>query len=495
LEKVKVIDLFAGPGGLGEGFSSYQHNDVRPFRIAVSIEKDAMAHKTLQLRSFFRQFEDVPSGYYKYLKQEISREELFEEYEAEAEKAYEEAWQAELGGDEFPHDLVKKKIASQLKKVDGGKRSVVIGGPPCQAYSLVGRSRMGGQDDFDKDPRHTLYKEYLKILADFRPEVFVMENVKGILSSKLNGEFIFDKILEDLKNPQKSVNPDRSRFSKTDTYTIYSLSTDREPDSLKKDEYIIHCEKYGIPQARHRVILLGIRNDCKAKPGILESYDEKVTVKDVIGTLPKLRSGLSKKQDTYENWKQEIQLYDPNAVLYRSLKRGGEFVKSHSMPSIHKDWYHDPKLNGVINHETRGHMGSDLHRYHFMASHAGSKEASLKLEDLPETLLPAHKNVQEAISSKSLFNDRFRVQLKDRPATTITSHISKDGHYFIHYDPKQCRSMTVREAARIQTFPDNYKFEGPRTSQYIQVGNAVPPLLAKQIADIVYNLLEDFDSD
>jgi DNA (cytosine-5)-methyltransferase 1 len=165
------------------------------------------------------------------------------------------------------------------------------------------------------------------------------------------------------------------------------------------------------------------------------------------------------------------------------------------MPSIHKDWYHDPKLNGVINHETRGHMGSDLHRYHFMASHAGSKEASLKLEDLPETLLPAHKNVQEAISSKSLFNDRFRVQLKDRPATTITSHISKDGHYFIHYDPKQCRSMTVREAARIQTFPDNYKFEGPRTSQYIQVGNAVPPLLAKQIADIVYNLLEDFDSD
>jgi len=157
---------------------------------------------------------------------------------------------------------------------------------------------------------------------------------------------------------------------------------------------------------------------------------------------------------------------------------------------VYNDWYHDHRLGGILNHETRSHISADLHRYHYIASYAKKKSTSPKLEHLPKRLLPKHKNVKKAIGSKSLFNDRFRVQLKNNPATTITSHISKDGHYFIHYDPKQCRSLTVREAARLQTFPDNYKFEGTRTSQYHQVGNACPPLLAKQIADVIYHLME-----
>jgi DNA (cytosine-5)-methyltransferase 1 len=139
-------------------------------------------------------------------------------------------------------------------------------------------------------------------------------------------------------------------------------------------------------------------------------------------------------------------------------------------------------------------MASDLRRYLFAAAYAEATGHSPKLADFPPSLLPAHANVDEGVSG-DMFADRFRVQLADRVSTTITSHISKDGHYFIHYDPLQCRSLTVREAARLQTFPDNYRFLGNRTSQYHQVGNAVPPHLAGQIADIVAEVLDQVDGE
>ena len=170
------------------------------------------------------------------------------------------------------------------------------------------------------------------------------------------------------------------------------------------------------------------------------------------------------------------------------LERGGEFVAGNISPDCHAAWFHDTRLGGVCNHAKRDHMRSDLQRYFFAAVFAREKGRSPLLEDFPPALLPAHKNVAAALKGRK-FNDRFRVQLRDRPSTTVMSHISKDGHYFIHYEPAQCRSLTVREAARLQTFPDNYFFEGPRTEQYKQVGNAVPPLLARQIAEIVADLL------
>ena len=480
MKKFKIIDLFAGPGGLGEGFSGHSRNGVNPFEIAISIEKDAFAHKTLTLRSFFRQFKDVPKEYYQYLQNKISREELLKLYPDKAQSAYDEAWQAELGSPEFPHETVVNKIRSRLAE---DEECILIGGPPCQAYSLAGRSAMIKKEGFEKDPRHTLYREYLKIIAEFKPAVFVMENVKGILSSKLDGEFIFDKILEDLRVPQKGGSKEN------ETYTIYSLVTDKVPEDLNKRDFIIKAEDYGIPQARHRVILLGIRNDIKSVPRPLRKAQKKVSVKEAIGDLPKLRSGLSKLEDSYCNWKAEIQKFDSTAKVYADLFRGSEFIAQNANPCCYKEWFYDPRINGVVNHETRGHMSSDLHRYYYIATYAAKEKFSPRLDKLPLKLLPKHKNVKQAIRSKSLFSDRFKVQMDFRPATTITSHISKDGHYFIHYDPMQCRSLTVREAARLQTFPDNYKFEGPRTAQYHQVGNAVPPLLAKQIAGIVHVLL------
>jgi DNA (cytosine-5)-methyltransferase 1 len=137
-------------------------------------------------------------------------------------------------------------------------------------------------------------------------------------------------------------------------------------------------------------------------------------------------------------------------------------------------------------------MQSDLHRYLFASVFAQLRMSPPKLKDFPEELLPKHKNVQQ-YEEDYVFSDRFRVQLPDSPATTIMSHISKDGHYYIHFDPQQCRSLTVREAARIQTFPDNYKFEGNRTAQYHQIGNAVPPLLAAKIAEIILEVLEGIE--
>ena len=317
-----------------------------------------------------------------------------------------------------------------------------------------------------------------------------MENVKGILSSKLDGKLIFDKILEDLKNPQKAINSNRKKFYKTDKYTIYSFVTGNETDALNSKDFIIKSEEYGIPQARHRVILLGVRNDQDTNPIKLETHAKFISVEDVISDLPRLRSGLSKLQDTYDAWQKEIKKYDSSFNTHKFLTRGSDFIKSKVGSKTYNEWYHDHKLGGVLNHETRAHISADLHRYHYIASYAQKNLVSPKLEDLPRNLLPKHKNVKKAIGNKSLFNDRFRVQLKKKPATTITSHISKDGHYFIHYDPKQCRSLTVREAARIQTFPDNYKFEGPRTSQYHQVGNAVPPLLANKLAHIVADIIK-----
>jgi DNA (cytosine-5)-methyltransferase 1 len=154
-----------------------------------------------------------------------------------------------------------------------------------------------------------------------------------------------------------------------------------------------------------------------------------------------------------------------------------------------RNWYIDERLGGVIQHETRSHMRSDLHRYLFAAAYGRVKGVSPKIADFPTPLLPEHSNVS---SEKVPFADRFRVQLEGSWSSTVVAHIAKDGHYFIHPDPSQCRSLTVREAARLQTFQDNYFFAGNRTEQYTQVGNAVPPLLARKIAGVVLKFMEDW---
>ena len=510
-----VIDLFAGPGGLGEGFSSlFDTGGKRTFKIRLSIEMNTYAHRTLEMRAFLREFPPcrAPDDYYDYLAEKMTREQLFARHPDAAVSATREAWHTELGGEGVPEDLVDTRIKDALGRASNW---VLIGGPPCQAYSLVGRSRVigdgKGRAKYDSDPRHHLYRHYLRILAVHRPPVFVMENVKGLLSAEVKQERIFDRILEDLKNPLAAVTS--ARMSKDDSleYRLMPLVPTRGEvlgGLFEPEDFILRAEKFGIPQARHRLIILGIRSDLETQPDLLKESKE-VSVESAICDLPRLRSGLSKFDDTNENWRLLVSLAQneswlkngtmPSGVragiiavikqLEPGLSRGGSYIAGSTRPMCHPSWFTDPKLTGVCNHETRGHISADLHRYLFASVFAKETKRSPLLEDFPKQLLPKHKNVIAALK-ETKFNDRFRVQMADRPSTTVVSHISKDGHYFIHYDPTQCRSLTVREAARLQTFPDNYFFEGPRTEQYRQVGNAVPPLLAKQIAKIVADLLK-----
>ena len=368
---------------------------------------------------------------------------------------------------------------------------------------------MMNDPDFEQDERHFLYREYLEIIINHCPPVFVMENVKGLLSARVEGESIIKRIVSDLSGP-KSVH---DKNTNGPGYQLYSLSERIAPrDHIDPRMFLVKAEEYGIPQARHRMFIIGVRNDLQVQPGLLRRHSSPV-VNEVVGDLPKIRSGLSRGNDSYQNWQNEILklpglelVKQPNGHAYAkdvadgihfrlndskypeeriSTKYPGKLRINHPAADV----LFDPCLNVLTGHESRGHMASDLRRYMYASVFAQVTGKCPRLTDFPAPLLPTHQNVSSEKSNLP-FSDRFRVQLPDKVATTITSHISKDGHYYIHYDPTQCRSLTVREAARLQTFPDNYSFEGPRTAMYHQVGNAVPPYLARQIAEIIADTLD-----
>ncbi|ONG41854.1 DNA (cytosine-5-)-methyltransferase [Alkanindiges hydrocarboniclasticus] len=508
---INVIDLFAGPGGLGEGFFSFNPVGEKyfPFQALCSVEKDIYAHATLRLRAFYRKLVQsgqlLPDNYYRYARNLADLP--HDEHSAKLwENACEETLLLTLGDDEAKDmhlfNVLKQKLicGSQVAP------TVLIGGPPCQAYSLVGRARNKGNSAYvpEKDGRHFLYKEYLKIMEIFSPDIFIMENVKGLLTSQVNGGAVFNQILADLQTCSEG-------------YTLFSLNTGEpfgEHGFTDPRDFVLASEKYGVPQARHRIIIMGVKKSTAALIERIRSLEEKppVSVGDAISNLPARRSSFSNRSrffstNTFEDWKLNLNRGINNLLstdksldteLVEAMKDYLLKINNSVEPRQQKEFYQyldmsrkeyhdfvcDSQGEEVLSHEPRPHMDSDLIRYFFCAVFRRAKGRNPRDHDFPAMLAPEHKSW-----NSGKFMDRFKVQGEDGFSSTVTSHISKDGHYFIHPDPVQCRSLTVREAARLQSFPDSYLFMGPRTQQYHQVGNAVPPLLARQIASIVYDTL------
>lgn len=406
------IDLFAGAGGLSEFFI------VKGFKPLAFVEMNEDACYTLKTRLayfYLKKYKKLEL-YNKYLKKEITREQFYKI----VPKHVTDLVFNDAISDENIKDIFKKiKDTTQYRKYD--KVDLIIGGPPCQAYSLVGRAR----DPYGKenDPRNYLYQQYVEFLNEFKPKMFVFENVPGILSAAKG------KLYNDIEE----------YFDKAG-YTI--------------DKKILDASEFGVLQKRKRVIIIGWKKELNLKYPVLRKIKNSWQVKDIFEDLPQLTPG------------QEIQFGNYTKDINEYLKKSG--LRSR------KDF--------LIDHITRPHNENDLKIYKKAIQLWNKEKRRLKYTDIPEKQR-THKNT-------SSFLDRYKVVASNESAAhTVVAHISKDGHYYIHPDIEQIRSLSVREAARLQSFPDDYFFEGSRTSKFTQIGNAVPPLLGKALAEKIIKIL------
>ena len=414
------IDLFAGAGGLSEGFMQAGFSPV------AHVEMNAFAAQTLETRTayFYLKAQGKLDIYYEYIKGNLSRKDFLEQIPEELLKS---VFCETMSDDTLPGLFEKIDLILSSKGID--KVDVIIGGPPCQAYSLVGRaqsSHMG--TPMAEDPRNDLYKLYAKFLQKYQPKMFVFENVMGIKSA--NGGATWAKVQAALRE------------------VGYEIQYNEQ-----------NSKDFGVLQNRRRMIIVGwLKSSGLAYPKF-EKKTATAVVNDILRDLPPLHPG--DKADAYHTDK-----------LSSYLEENGIRTKD----------------DVLTHHVARTNKPRDIEIYKKTIELWNDGHKRLNYNDLPDEL-KTHKN-------RSSFLDRFKVVEGDETCChTMLAHISKDGHYFIHPDIEQHRSITVREAARIQSFPDSYFFEGPRTAQFTQIGNAVPPLMAKGIAEGILHELNREEDD
>lgn len=417
---LNFIDLFSGAGGLSEGFIRAGFNPV------AHVEIDEAACNTLLTRTVYHKLKNTPRFdlYKLYLKGELSKSDLHKQL---TEEEYSSVINLAISDENNP--TIFDRIDS-LKK--GKSIDLIVGGPPCQAYSLAGRAR--DKNKMRGDNRNYLFQQYAKYLEYYQPKMFVFENVLGLLSAKNeDGSRYIDQMI--------------SLFSEVGYITEYKL---------------VNASDFGILQNRKRVILIGKKgNKSVFYPEFEKTANNKFAlVREVLEDLPEIQAGEG-------NWFN---------VKYKS--KGSDYVFDASIRN---------GIDFTTQHIARPHNEQDKEIYRIAVRKWNSGQNRLDYNDLPEEL-KSHNN-------RHSFVDRFKVVAPDLTKTqTVVAHIAKDGHYYIHPDISQNRSLTVREAARLQSFPDDYFFEGvdekpSRTAAFRQIGNAVPPLLAEQIAKKIKNLI------
>ncbi|PKH10675.1 MULTISPECIES: DNA cytosine methyltransferase [Planomicrobium] len=412
---MNVIDLFAGAGGLSEGFRQAGYN------IISHIEMDKSACNTLRTREVYYHLRKTGNlqPYEDYLMKRISREQLYSIIPA---NIFDKVIETEIGDETFPK--ITSKIDEQLASQGESEIDIVIGGPPCQAFSTAGISR--DPNRMRNDPRNFLYKQYIRFIIRYIPKMFIFENVKGIIKAQQGS------ILEGLRQELREA-------------------------GYKIEYRVLNARDFNVSQNRQRVVLIGWREEFNLSYPDFEHISNGVSIRDLFNDLPHLNSGQS---------------IDGKRSYRRNARIANPFIRE-------RGW------NILTQHISRPHNENDLLIYRLVVGNWDQRQYLLKYNELPEE--------NQTHNNRKIFLDRYKLVPYDGISHTVVAHISKDGHYYIHPDIQQNRSITVREAARIQSFPDDFYFEDSRTAAFRQIGNAVPPLMAFHIARQLKPILEELN--